>query len=367
MTNSLSCCSPFTFCGSFVIVASLCILQTLAAEPMAEKLLVKEIRTALAQRDFEKGEEKLKEAIKLAEPAEPGEELVRLQTLLQYSKEFWLAVLDGAKTLRAADELVIGDTRTAFVEFDGSVFVMRVNGKNVRYNRQSVPAKVALTLAERVLKPGDAANEAIIGAFLLTDGKGSRDLAKKYLDKAKQGGVDVDVILPELEVAPTIVLEVPPMTPLMRKVLAPASWMLHTRNENKIDRNPLGDSGKLNEEGRLVVSLPESASGPCQVVFGRKVAGDLRCRFLLENVTAGQRLGLFSPSNSEESITVVLPADQVKVDLARQGDKIQCKLNGADAKLELGADSKSRMPGLVGVELSPGQSCTILWFELVGR
>src|SRR5690348_4041170 len=108
MTNVLSRWSSFTLCSSFLIVVSLGTLQTVAAEPKAEKLLVKEIRTALAQRNFDKAEEKLKEAIKLAEPAEPGEELVRLQTLLQYSKEFWSAVLDGAKTLRAADELVIG-------------------------------------------------------------------------------------------------------------------------------------------------------------------------------------------------------------------------------------------------------------------
>jgi hypothetical protein len=353
--------------GSLMVVLLSYAWPMQAAEPSAEKTLVKEIRAALAARDFEMADAKLKEAIKLAEPAEPGEELVRLQTLLQLSNEFWSAVLDGAKTLRAADELVIGDTRTAFVEFDGSVFVMRVNGKNVRYNRQSVPAKVALTLAERVLKPGDANNKAIIGAFLLSDGKGSRDLAAKYLNEARQGGADVDVMLPELDVPPTIVLDVPPMTPIMQKVLAPASWMLHTLDGKKIDRNPLGDSGKLNEDGRLVVSLPETATGPAQVMFGRKVAGDFRCRFLLENVTAGQRLGLFSPSNSEETITLKLPADQVQVELARQGDKLQCKLNGADAKLETSAVAKPRMPGLLGVELLPGQSCTILWFELVGR
>jgi len=235
-------CSAFV-CRSCLFVALMCAAQTLRAAPPPENPLPQEIRTALAARDFEKADEKIKEAVKQAEPAEPGEELVRLQTLQQLSSEFWLAVRDGAKTLRAADELVIGDTRTAFVEFDGNVFVMRVNGKNVRYTRQSVPAKVALTLAERVLKPNDAANKAIIGAFLLSDGKGSRDLAKKYLNEAKQGGANVDAILPELDVAPTIVLDVPAMKPLMKKVLAPASWMLHTVDGQKIDRNPLGDAG----------------------------------------------------------------------------------------------------------------------------
>jgi len=361
-------CSLVSVVSCAVLVATVwCANATLAADPDPGQKVVQEIRAALAARDFDLAKSKLKEAATLDDEARPEEELARLETLFQYTNEFWKAVNDGAKTLRAADELVIGDTITAVVEFNGNMIVLRVNGKNVRYTQQTVPAKVALTLAERVLKASDSDNKAIIAAFLLTDGKGSRALAEKYLKEAQQGGTDVAAILPELKLAPTIVLDVPAMTPLMQRALAPASWMLHTPDGKKIARKPLGEVGKLNEAGRLVVTLPEGSTGPAQVVFGRRLSGDFRCQVLIEDATAGQRMGLFSPNDAEDSFTVSLPAGQVKAEFVRQGDKLLCRINGAEAKLESPSTSRTRMAGLLGVELTPGQSCTILWFELAGR
>jgi hypothetical protein len=206
----------------------------------------------------------------------------------------------------------------------------------------------------------------IVGSFLLMDGKGSRELAAKYFREAQAGGVDTKFLLPELDLAPATPIEIPEMTPAMRRMLAPAGWTLLTADGQRVKREPLKTAGKVDEAGRLELTLPDDA-GPTRVAFSRRIAADFGVRIVLLDVTAGQKFGLISTTNPTESYTVELPAGTVKVEMARKGGKFQCLVNGVEKEVLLPPEANARAAGLLGLDLGAGQSCTIAWFELAGR
>ena len=152
----------------------------------------------------------------------------RLTLLHAYLEDFWKSVDEGAKSLQAVEELKIGDVLVSVVEYQPGLLVLRVKGENKRYTVKTLPAKVALTLAERVLKPDDPQNKVFFGTFLLMDGKGDREVARKLWSEAQQAKIDVSALLPELGTAPpaSLPVEIPPLTSIMRKLLTPASWAL---------------------------------------------------------------------------------------------------------------------------------------------
>src|SRR5690606_27568263 len=144
------------------------------------------------------------------------------------------------------------------------------------------------------LKKDDPVNKMIMGSFLLMDAKGKRELAAQYFRQAQAGGVaDVTFLLPELALAPATPLEIPVMTPVMRRMLAPASWVLLAADEERVKRQPLRTAGKQNELGRLEVALPDDAA-PAVVAFSRRANADFVVRCLLQDVQPGQKFGLFS-------------------------------------------------------------------------
>jgi hypothetical protein len=165
---------------------------------------------------------------------------------------------------------------------------------------------------------------------------------------------------------PVIPIEIPALTPLMRRTLLPAGWTLLERDGDKVLRKPLGEIGTSSEEGRLAISAPADASGPTQVAFARRLSADFGCRMIMQSSAAGQRFGFFSATGGDQQFTVALPAGTVKVELARQAGKLHCLINGAPHELSEPADANPRMPGMLGVELAPGSTVTIAWFELRG-
>jgi len=132
--------------------------------------ILDEIRSAMAERDLASAKTKLAEAAKMRDGEAFTKQRERLQLLYEYLEEFWKSVDEGGRSLQAVDELVIGDVRTAVVEYQPGLLVLRVKGENRRYTVKTLPAKVALTLAERVLKPDAPQNKVFLGTFLLTDG-----------------------------------------------------------------------------------------------------------------------------------------------------------------------------------------------------
>jgi hypothetical protein len=164
------------FAAAFLVAHS---LSVVGSEEEGRSAALAVVRSAAAARDLPAVKEKLTAAGKLKGAVEFDTELARLEELCDYLEKFWQAVDRGAKSLDGTEELVIGEERVAFVEFENGTLVLRMKGKNVSFTRQNLPAKIALTLSERVLKPDAAANKVFFGTFLLMDAKGDVELARK--------------------------------------------------------------------------------------------------------------------------------------------------------------------------------------------
>jgi hypothetical protein len=327
-----------------------------------------EIRAAMAERDLPLAKAKLEEAAKRGSDAAFGEELARLQLLHEYLDDFWKSVDEGARSLQAVDELLIGEIRTAVVEYQPGLLVLRVQGQNRRYTVKTLPAKVALTLAERVLKPDAPRNKVYFGTFLLMDGKGDRELARKLWNEAQQANVDVSALLPELAGAAvaSLPMEIPPVASVMRKLLAPASWSLRRQVDDRIVREPLKDSAEQTAAGHLQVAVAGDASD-AQLVYNRKIAANFVCRVILQNLGDGQVFGLLAADSLDAAHQVPLPRGSVMIELVRQGGAFQCRLNQKEISVETRGDAAPNIIGMIGVTMPSGSKCRIAWFELQTR
>lgn len=326
------------------------------------------VRAAMAGRDLPTAKRRLAEAAQMTGDQAFAKERARLQLLADYLEDFWKSVDDGIRSLQAVDELVIGDIRTAVVEAQPDLLVLRVNGVNRRYTRQTLPAKVALTLAERVLKPGAPQNKVFFGTFLLMDGRGDRDLARKLWSEAQQAGVDLADLLPELagEAVASVPVEIPPLTPIMRKTLAPTSWTLRHQRADRLVREPLRNRATQAAGGQLEIAASDEA-GEIQLVYNRRIAANFECRVILQDVGSGQAFGLFAADSTQVAHQVSLPKGSVMIEFARQGGVFHCRLNQKEVAVETRGEAAANLVGMLGVTLTPGAKCTVAWFELQTR
>ncbi|NLF72512.1 MAG: hypothetical protein GX575_26040 [Candidatus Anammoximicrobium sp.] len=330
--------------------------------------LLDEIRSAMAERDLNVAKAKLQEAARVSGGAAFDVQRQRLQSLYEYLEGFWESVDEGARSLQAVEELMIGDVRVAVVEYTPGLLVLRVKGENRRYTVKSLPAKVALTLAERVLKPDAPENKVFFGAFLAMDGKGDREAARKLWSEAQQAKVDVSALLPELGTAPpaTLPVEIPPLTSIMRKLLAPANWAVRRQAEERVLRETLKKDAEQTAEGYLKLALPSDA-GAAQVVYSRKLTGSFVCRVILKDVAEGQVFGLFGNDALDAAYQVPLPKGAMMIEFARQAGAFQCRLNQKEVPVESRGDVTPTMPGMIGLTVPAGSPCVVAWFELQGR
>ena len=328
------------------------------------------VRAAAAARDLEKLQSRLDEAKKLKGEAAYDEECQRLEELADYVTKFWRFVDQAGRKLQASgsDELKIGDQVCAFVEYDGTRLVLRVAGENRRYTKSTLPAKVALTLAQRELAPNAAANKVFFGAFLAMDARGDRKIARQMWDEAARGGVDVKHLLPELDAdPPSPTVEIPTLNVQARALLSPKGWALRTKEGAKWSKQPLGNRGVQNDEGRLEVTAPGEASDVAQVILAKQLGPAFVCRVILEDVQAGQRLGLASADGDDSGYWVNLPSGTVLVELARQGGEVKCRVHGKDAEVTTTGKASARMQGVLALTIPGGATTTIAALAVSAR
>ena len=142
----------------------------------------------------------------------------------------------GGEDTDGTEELLIGEERVAFVEYENGTLVLRVKGQNRSYTAKTLPAKIALTLSQKVMKPDAAANKVFFGAFLVLDHKGDVELAGKAWKEAADGGVDVKRLLPELDAErPLPPVELPVLTPALKNVLSEKNWSFRVKGEKGCD------------------------------------------------------------------------------------------------------------------------------------
>ncbi|MFO0905066.1 MAG: hypothetical protein U0939_18820 [Pirellulales bacterium] len=330
-----------------------------------------EIRETLASRVFDALSEKVARAKALSQDEEYAQEAARLELLSTYVKEFWDAVDQGAKKAVAKGEIMVDEEPVAVVEYEQQVLIIRHQGQNRRYTRAMLPAKLALVLAQQHLRADAAANRVFTGAFLAMDGKGDRRLAAQHWEQASQGGVDVAVLLPELQAPRAAPLITPPeLNPLQRAALAPAQWFRLTKNGARWERQPLGKQGRQNDEGRLLIEA--SDEDEAVVVFKNRFTGDFQCRVYVQGATAGQQFGLFSGVASDAPVTATLPAGAppegtVKIEFQRKAGVYSCRINEEEVAVTPAAKSAARLAGQLGLTLAPGRPAVIAAFEFAGR
>jgi hypothetical protein len=317
------------------------------------------LRASMAQRDLLAAKEKLAE-LKVAAKSEAEQATAeRLDLLSGYLFDFWKSVDEGGRTLRGTDELVISGKRVAVVEYDAaqSLLILRVEGQNKRYTLRQMPPRVALTLAERVLKPGAPQNEVFFGTFLAMDGKGDRKLAREAWEKAARGGIDVKHLLPELQVPLPggATIELPVLNVQTAALLKPAQWQVATRYGGKWKRSPLAkDQAAQNTLGRLELHLADDANDAF-VTFAKKMPAGFGLRMYLVDVPVGQRFGLLSDSGEHSlDASVALPSGLVKIEFARQAGKFLCRINDAETEVTIADEKSAKTADWLGFSLPAG-------------
>ena len=356
-----------SFIAPLVAATLLSAAAALAQEEENPKAVaLREVRAAMGARDLAAIKAKLEAAGKLRGEAAYDTEFNRLELLGQYVTQFWQAVDRAGRTMQAGEprELTIGETTGIFVEYENKTLIIRVAGQNRTYPLQTMPAKVALMVAQQELDPKNANNKIFFGAFLIMDAKGDRKLGKQMWDEATRGGADVKFLLPELDVEqppPAVVL--PALAPLVKAQLVPKNWSLRTKGPKNWIKKPLGDAGAQNEEGRLVVKAPTDA-GDVQLVFGRQLTPNFVCRVYLDGVKKGQTIGLFSVDGDDEALTLALPSGTVVIELGRQAGQVKARIHGEDVELEAKGKATPKMPALLGIQIPAGSEITVASFEL---
>jgi hypothetical protein len=359
---------------SFVLVAVVAIglvaRDLPAAEAEARVKALGTVRAAAAARDLEKLKAALAEATQLGGDAAYDDECRRLEELAEYLGHFWAAVDRAARRMQAqgGGELEIADHTWGFIEYDGSLLVLRVAGRTRRYSRATLPGKVALAFAERALDPKAAANKVFLGAFLVMDGRGDRTLGRRMWEAAQQAGTDVARLLPELDTPPpSPPVEIPQLSAQARLTLQPKFWALRAKSGTRWTKRPLADHAEQNDEGRLELAAPDDAGEAVQFVLARNLGPTFVCRVILDEVSEGQRFGLFSADGDDEGYVVALPPGTVSVEFSRKGGVVTCRVHGKEATTETIGTPAPQASRLLGLMVPAGQSVIVAALDLSGR
>jgi hypothetical protein len=156
-------------------------------------------RTKLGERKQEAAKKLVADAGQLAVSDEQHDMVDRVDSLEKYVGEFWSAVHDSVKGLKAADEIDLGSTKVIVAEAGADALTIHVGGQNRRYQVSQLPSGLAVGLALRWLDPKKPENKVFVGAFYLVDPKTGPEQAKQAWDEAAAAGVDVKNLLPLLQ------------------------------------------------------------------------------------------------------------------------------------------------------------------------
>jgi len=169
-----------------------------AGKSAAFKRAMADARGAMAERDLDAAKEHLKAGAAAAQSPGEQDELARLESLLDYLRQFWDLLSKGVAKLDAAEELVVGKTRVSFVEAKAGQIVLKVNGQIRRYTPKTIPTPLVMALAERSFAK-DNVSKVVVGSFLAMDAKGDRKLARRLWNDAVRGGLHIAYLMPELD------------------------------------------------------------------------------------------------------------------------------------------------------------------------
>lgn len=150
---------------------------------------------ALREREFIIAAESLEQAKRFAVSPEHKALVRRLELLAHYVEEFWSAYRESLASKGDGQEFEFGNRIIVLVEIRPNVLIIRSAGRNLTYSDKSVPAGLAMALANDWLDPGAVSTRVVRGALYAVDPAGSNDRARQAWKEAQFMGADVEDLL----------------------------------------------------------------------------------------------------------------------------------------------------------------------------
>lgn len=143
--------------------------EALLSEPEREawQTLVGEIRSELGQRDYAAVEECLAQLQESARTQRQKDQWIRLQTIANLAKECSQALSGALSGLSAGETFQVRSTTVALVEATDQQLVIRVQGQNMRYAIEEIPAGIVEALVGMRMDSSQLASKVRIACFLL--------------------------------------------------------------------------------------------------------------------------------------------------------------------------------------------------------
>ncbi len=160
-------------------------------------------RESMGARDMAAARQQLRQAQQAAQSQADFDQVTRLETMVNILEEFWRGVREGVASLGAGSELQVGDTYVAVVESSPQHLLIKAAGRLRSWRVEELPTSLVLAVAQQYFRE-DAVKKLLIGTFLLVDPKGDPARARQLWQEAARGqtGVDVKLLMPELDAAP---------------------------------------------------------------------------------------------------------------------------------------------------------------------
>lgn len=342
---------------------------TIAADITPFDQTANQIRTAMAQRDFDGADSALIVLSKLATSDDERAVVARLAAIQERITRFWDSVDAGGKRMTGEEEVDVGGSLVAFVEYVAArkEIALKVRGEVRRYTPADMPIPIAAVLSNYAIKRGSAASNELLGAVEAMDAKGDRAIARKLWTDAQKGGVETGPLFAELDIPlpGAARVNVPRVTPAVAAVLNPRQWSFHVRDKDNWKKTPLGDAGSIDDQKRLEVNAP--ADKEVCLVFTHKLPPNFAVRFYFLSLPDGQTCGVFTGADGDApfAAAVKLPPDTIEIELSRTVGKLACKVNGEDCPVAVLDDKAARAQGLFGISLPAGSRVIVAGFEKV--
>ncbi|HVW37206.1 MAG TPA: hypothetical protein VHB99_07865, partial [Pirellulales bacterium] len=156
-------------------------------------------RRALGDRNLTEAEDRLAQATLEATAPELLAEVDRVQLLARYVGDFWDAVRQHMAKLESATTITVDGEELSIIESTGQKIIFRVAGKRREYTFEKLPPKLAYWLADNWLDKSNPAAFMTLGAYQAVAPKGDRQLARQLFEQAAAAGLDVKMLLAELD------------------------------------------------------------------------------------------------------------------------------------------------------------------------
>jgi hypothetical protein len=156
-----------------------------------------EAKKSLERRKMAAAEQQVTAARSLAVFDEAKAEVNAVDQLRLHVVEFWSAVSQEIESFKGGEEFAIGTERALVVEGSKEKLSILLKGNSRSYPMQSLPIPIAVSIAERRLKPDDLHSRLVFGAALAITAQADHNRGYQILKEAAATGSNVAASLLE--------------------------------------------------------------------------------------------------------------------------------------------------------------------------